>query len=44
MPLAFAFAPFFAVVLLSTGLMVDLADSAHRRRWQRYALAFSRVA
>lgn len=30
--------------LLVVGLVLDLADTAHARRWRRYARAFSRAA
>lgn len=33
-----------ALVLLTVGLALDLADNAHRRRWARYGVALARVA
>lgn len=42
MPTLFAGA--LALVLLTVGLVLDLVDNAHRRRWARYGVALARVA
>ena len=33
-----------ALSLAATGLVLDLADNAHARRWRRYGAALARVA
>jgi hypothetical protein len=32
-----------ALVLLTVGLVLDLADNAHARRWRRYGVALARA-